>query len=126
MRLRRRLLDLLRQEGHPASETVAEALDDLLAVVLRENGAEDPEEPDADGEDEDEDEESDAEEDSDDAYAAGVRHIACPHCGERIALAIDLSGEGQDAIQDCEVCCSPIRVVYTVVSGRLASFHTET
>ncbi|MBA3686171.1 MAG: CPXCG motif-containing cysteine-rich protein [Planctomycetes bacterium] len=142
MRLRRRLLSLLREEGFAAHAAVGEALDEFLAIVADENADatieddgeeedgedEDSEEDDAegtDGEGDKADTDTDAVAKGDDAYAAGVRHIPCPHCGERIGLAIDLSGEGQDAIQDCEVCCSPIRVVYTVDAGKLASFLTE-
>ena len=55
----------------------------------------------------------------------GVRTITCPHCGERIAMAIDLSGGDQDDIQDCEVCCRPIRITYTVERGQLRDFAAE-
>lgn len=35
----------------------------------------------------------------------------CPHCDASISLLIDRSaGETQDYIEDCEVCCAPIRV----------------
>ncbi len=130
MRLRRRLLRLLREEGFAANDAVGEALDEFLAVVAGENTetSDDDDAPDDEADDGDDDDGTDDDADAgadDEAFAAGVRHIACPHCGERIALAIDLSGEGQDAIQDCEVCCSPIHVVYTVHAGKLASFHTE-
>jgi hypothetical protein len=55
----------------------------------------------------------------------GTRSIDCPHCGERIDIAIDLSGGDQDNVQDCEVCCSPIRIVYTVRDGRLGDLSCE-
>ena len=59
------------------------------------------------------------------ADLALTRSIACPHCGEAIDIAIDLSGDSQDDVQDCSVCCSPIRVTYTVEGGRLLSFSAE-
>lgn len=34
----------------------------------------------------------------------------CPYCGELITLLIDPSSENQDYIEDCEVCCRPIRI----------------
>ena len=35
----------------------------------------------------------------------------CPHCDASISLLIDTSAGGQDYIEDCEVCCSPMRVL---------------
>jgi hypothetical protein len=34
----------------------------------------------------------------------------CPFCGEPIELLVDLSAPDQRYIEDCEVCCRPIRV----------------
>ena len=34
----------------------------------------------------------------------------CPYCGEVITLLIDTSIAKQSYIEDCEVCCRPIRV----------------
>jgi hypothetical protein len=37
--------------------------------------------------------------------------VTCPYCGESIAVALDPgSGEQQDYIEDCQVCCRPWRV----------------
>lgn len=33
---------------------------------------------------------------------------ACPYCGERIEVVLDLSVEHQEYIEDCFVCCRPI------------------
>ena len=39
----------------------------------------------------------------------------CPHCDAPISLLIDASAaEVQDYIEDCEVCCAPIRVCIQV------------
>ena len=43
--------------------------------------------------------------------------VQCPWCGEQNEIAIDPgSGEAQDYVQDCEVCCRPwsVRVTYGV------------
>ena len=37
-----------------------------------------------------------------------AREIACPYCGESIAIDIDASGGSQTYIEDCQVCCRPI------------------
>lgn len=34
----------------------------------------------------------------------------CPYCGELITLLVDPSAGTQEYIEDCAVCCQPIRV----------------
>ncbi len=37
--------------------------------------------------------------------------IQCPHCGEPVAVALDPSeGTHHEFIEDCSVCCRPIRI----------------
>jgi hypothetical protein len=38
----------------------------------------------------------------------------CPYCGEPIVLELDLSGGSQVYIEDCAVCCRPMRVAVQV------------
>lgn len=33
--------------------------------------------------------------------------VQCPHCGETITLALDLSEGDQSYVEDCSVCCEP-------------------
>jgi len=54
-----------------------------------------------------------------------IRQVTCPHCGESMPVVLDLSGGDQDDIQDCEVCCSPMRITYTVSQGTLRDFSVE-
>ena len=42
---------------------------------------------------------------------------ACPPCGEPVSALVDTSVQHQDYIEDCEVCCRPIRLVVTVEDG---------
>jgi hypothetical protein len=38
--------------------------------------------------------------------------LTCPHCGEPLDTYVDPSGgEHQDYVEDCAVCCRPIRFV---------------
>lgn len=53
------------------------------------------------------------------------KHFACPHCGERISMMLDLSAGSQSYIEDCEVCCSPIEVSYDVDEGSLVAFEAK-
>ena len=43
-----------------------------------------------------------------------VRSIDCPYCGEAIELIIDDSVDQQTYIEDCSVCCRPIKVDVSV------------
>ena len=35
---------------------------------------------------------------------------SCPYCGEPIELLIDTSAGAQAYVEDCAVCCQPMRV----------------
>jgi len=41
--------------------------------------------------------------------------VQCPYCGEWITVLIDDSAGAQDYIEDCQVCCRPIRFGVAVV-----------
>ncbi|WP_242108971.1 CPXCG motif-containing cysteine-rich protein [Luteimonas aquatica] len=44
--------------------------------------------------------------------------VQCPYCGEWIALLVDDSAGVQDYIEDCQVCCRPMRIaVATAADG---------
>lgn len=37
--------------------------------------------------------------------------VVCPYCNESVEIVLDPgSGEAQDYVEDCEVCCQPWRV----------------
>ena len=38
--------------------------------------------------------------------------ITCPYCWETIEIALDLSVEEQQYVEDCSVCCRPIVIAY--------------
>ena len=38
--------------------------------------------------------------------------IHCPYCGEQVEIYVD-PGDSGNFIQDCEVCCNPMRVIVT-------------
>lgn len=40
-------------------------------------------------------------------------------------MLLDLSVREQTYIEDCEVCCRPIRIHYTVRHGALAAFDAQ-
>jgi transcription elongation factor Elf1 len=50
----------------------------------------------------------------------------CPTCGEEISMVLDLTVSRHTYIEDCEVCCNPIEISYTVKDNALASFAAKT
>jgi transcription elongation factor Elf1 len=48
--------------------------------------------------------------------------FACPYCSERISMVLDTSVKRQTYIEDCEVCCHPIQVRYTVQGHEIFEF----
>lgn len=113
MRLERRLRRMLKQRGLRLSDALRQGLRDFVATVSEQN----PDVVDAEATSEDEE--------GVDNERALQHSISCPHCGETIPIAIDLSGDDQDDVQDCTVCCSPIHVTYSVRAGRLHGFNSE-
>ena len=52
-------------------------------------------------------------------------YFICPYCGEQISMVLDLSVRGQTYVEDCEVCCNPIEISYSVEDDSLASFGAK-
>jgi hypothetical protein len=48
-----------------------------------------------------------------------------PYCGESITLVLDLSVKAQDYIEDCFVCCQPMRVRYSAENGEVVSISVD-
>lgn len=56
------------------------------------------------------------------SYSGPVEHqFICPYCGEEISMILDSSVRRQSYVEDCEVCCRPIEISYTIEGGELAS-----
>jgi hypothetical protein len=51
--------------------------------------------------------------------------ITCPFCWEDLTVLLDLSIPEQDYIEDCQVCCRPIRIAYSSESGVLISIQVQ-
>jgi transcription elongation factor Elf1 len=50
------------------------------------------------------------------------QNFTCPYCGENISMLLDLSEGQQQYIEDCEVCCRPIEISYSVAGSSIHSF----
>lgn len=58
-----------------------------------------------------EDEELDEEFPLGDGTADTEATVICPYCAESVEIVLDPgSGEMQDYVEDCEICCQPWRV----------------
>ena len=53
------------------------------------------------------------------------RFFLCPLCGARVSVLLDPSVEAQTLIEDCEVCCQPLEIRYTVEEGKIAEFDVQ-
>jgi transcription elongation factor Elf1 len=51
--------------------------------------------------------------------------FTCPHCWEQISMLVDPSAREQTYIEDCEVCCRPIRVHVVTRGDRVVSFDAH-
>lgn len=55
-----------------------------------------------------------------------IEHFfTCPYCWQEISFVLDLSVAEQDYIEDCEVCCRPIRIFYAAEDDELTNFQAE-
>ena len=52
--------------------------------------------------------------------------LTCPYCWENFESTVDCSAGAQDYVEDCAVCCHPIRVRTTVTGdGRLETIDCD-
>jgi len=55
-----------------------------------------------------------------------IEHFfTCPHCWQSVSMILDLSIEEQSYVEDCEVCCNPIQISYTVENFELTDFSAD-
>ncbi len=55
-----------------------------------------------------------------------IEHFfTCPHCWQMISMILDLSIAEQNYVEDCEVCCNPIQIDFTVHDLDLKEFEAN-
>jgi len=52
--------------------------------------------------------------------------FTCPYCWQEISMVLDASAGSQTYVEDCEVCCKPIEIHYTVDENSIADFDART
>lgn len=51
--------------------------------------------------------------------------FTCPYCWQEISFILDLSESEQEYIEDCEICCNPVKVSFTTEEGEITNFEAE-
>ena len=49
----------------------------------------------------------------------------CPYCWEEISMLLDSSLVGTEYVEDCEICCNPINIVYGFQNQDLVHFEAQ-
>ena len=49
----------------------------------------------------------------------------CPYCWEDISMLLDSSLVSTEYIEDCEICCNPINIVYGFENQDLIHFEAQ-
>ncbi len=54
------------------------------------------------------------------------KKFKCPYCLEKISMLLDVSAnDTQTYIEDCEVCCQPIQITFSVANHKLVDFSFQ-
>lgn len=52
------------------------------------------------------------------------KFIQCPYCRQNISVLLDTGVDGRvNLIDDCEVCCRPIDITYSVENYEIADLY---
>jgi hypothetical protein len=51
--------------------------------------------------------------------------FTCPYCWENISMVLDTSVRSQTYIEDCEVCCKPMRIRYVINRDEVVEFEAK-
>jgi len=61
-----------------------------------------------------------------DGTAETAATVYCPYCNESVEITLDPGGGStQEYVEDCEVCCHPIEVRYTIAGGEVGDFEAR-
>jgi hypothetical protein len=51
--------------------------------------------------------------------------FSCPYCWEEISMILDTSVNTQTYVEDCEVCCNPIQIRYSIEDEVVTDFEAR-
>lgn len=53
-----------------------------------------------------------------------IEHFfTCPYCWEKISMLLDPDMSGEKYVEDCQVCCNPIEIVFKIVDVKVVYFE---
>ncbi len=53
------------------------------------------------------------------------KNLLCPYCNAWITILLDPSVANQQYVEDCEICCRPVEISYTVENRELIRFSAH-
>ena len=51
--------------------------------------------------------------------------FTCPYCWENISMVLDTSVRSQTYVEDCEVCCKPMKIRYVINHDEVIEFEAK-
>ncbi|MBI4058494.1 CPXCG motif-containing cysteine-rich protein [Candidatus Gottesmanbacteria bacterium] len=51
--------------------------------------------------------------------------FVCPYCGKQISMLLDSAAKRYKYIEDCEICCNPIEISFSVEASSITHFSAE-
>ena len=52
-------------------------------------------------------------------------YFTCPYCWQSISMFLDSSVKKQSYVEDCEVCCNPIKISFEFLNSELLEFQAN-
>jgi hypothetical protein len=53
-----------------------------------------------------------------------IEHFfTCPYCWQDISMLLDPDMDNEEYVEDCQVCCNPISIRFTIVEDRVIKFE---
>ncbi len=53
------------------------------------------------------------------------KFFTCPYCAQQVSMLLEELYGSQTYIEDCETCCNPIEISYTVEDGQIVNLSAE-
>ncbi len=51
--------------------------------------------------------------------------FTCPYCWQQISMLLDPDMSEESYIEDCQVCCNPIEIIFIMRDKKLISFQAK-
>ena len=57
--------------------------------------------------------------------ATSEQKFVCPYCSQEISMVLEEGYGSQSYIEDCEVCCNPIEIIYEISEGEVVQLEAR-